>query len=499
MTISKFEKNYLLEEYLLYDLYHISIYYDSSLNVPIYVATLRFNKDLEFKYIKRKIKSKLSIMASNFDFLNITDKKYSFNEVLKKIIGIIYEDIGISNNFKFDKFSMIPLFFVFELLGIEKFLPYLLDDHVTEIYVDRPDSTLYIDHDKFGRCNTSVVISHETSLKFKNIVELENNLSLDYHTPSIKGDIITDFFRVRVAIDSYPLTVDGPAIDIRKYRLRPFTLTELINLGTLTPLAAAFMIFLLKNKINIVIIGRPASGKTTLANALDLLTPKSWRKIYIEDVIESINQINMERHQLRLRVDSSEGYNSETMLRKSNEIIKLLHRNPDWIFLGEVLTKDHSNALFHALVSGITGIETYHAASPFDAVVRWNTFHNIPYYVMQNLGLIVHMKKIIDKRFEKIRIFEICEISLENSGHIPISFNTLFRYSIQKDELILLKDNLFNESLILQKIHRETGINENAFFRTLNAYEKTINELIGRGDFSLRSLYDCITKIDLEG
>ena len=48
------------------------------------------------------------------------------------------------------------------------------------------------------------------------------------------------------------------------------------------------------------------TGKTTLMNALDTLTPRHWRKITIEDVVESIDQSELGFHQVRFKVDPFE-------------------------------------------------------------------------------------------------------------------------------------------------------------------------------------------------
>ena len=86
------------------------------------------------------------------------------------------------------------------------------------------------------------------------------------------------------------------------------------------------------------LLGPNGSGKTTLANALNSLAPKHWRKIFLEDSIESLPDVPEGYHQVRLQVPPFGGGNST--LSKSQEIIKLLHRSPDYLFLGEI---QHAN------------------------------------------------------------------------------------------------------------------------------------------------------------
>ena len=80
----------------------------------------------------------------------------------------------------------------------------------------------------------------------------------------------------------------------------------------------------------------------------------------MENVIESLNQSKFNRHQLKYQVDSlAEG--KEQIYSKQNQIKKLLHRTPDIIYLGEILTKEEAEAMFHCLAAGLKGFQTIHS------------------------------------------------------------------------------------------------------------------------------------------
>jgi type IV secretory pathway ATPase VirB11/archaellum biosynthesis ATPase len=59
-----------------------------------------------------------------------------------------------------------------------------------------------------------------------------------------------------------------PAVVIRRHRLQRVTLTDLVELGTLTPLAASFLAAAVRARKSIVVAGPQAAGKTTLVRAL---------------------------------------------------------------------------------------------------------------------------------------------------------------------------------------------------------------------------------------
>jgi flagellar protein FlaI len=76
----------------------------------------------------------------------------------------------------------------------------------------------------------------------------------------------------------------GSTFTIRKFREKPFTITELIRLGTINDEIAAYFWILLENKASIIVMGGTGAGKTTTLNALatTLNAPKHrpppWRR-----------------------------------------------------------------------------------------------------------------------------------------------------------------------------------------------------------------------------
>jgi Flp pilus assembly CpaF family ATPase len=59
-----------------------------------------------------------------------------------------------------------------------------------------------------------------------------------------------------------------PAVVIRRHRLQRVTLTDMVGLGTLTPLAASFLAAAVRARKSIVVAGPQAAGKTTMVRAL---------------------------------------------------------------------------------------------------------------------------------------------------------------------------------------------------------------------------------------
>jgi pilus assembly protein CpaF len=83
-----------------------------------------------------------------------------------------------------------------------------------------------------------------------------------------------------------PSAVNGPTITIRKASKKPLSIDDLIQMETLTAEMAEFLRACIQARLNIVICGGIASGRTTLLNALSAYIPAEERIATIEEVAE---------------------------------------------------------------------------------------------------------------------------------------------------------------------------------------------------------------------
>jgi pilus assembly protein CpaF len=286
-----------------------------------------------------------------------------------------------------------------------KIMPIVLDDSVEEIYLDRPGVPIYFDHQKNGRCVTSITFQEEDVPSVVTLIRAESNLHLDRSNPSLKMDLQIQGASLRFSASMPPLSPDGLHLEIRRARNIPFTINELIENETLTPEVAAVLLFAISCRFNITVTGGPGTGKTTLLNALDMTTPKWWRKIYIEDAIESREQAT--HHQVRFRVDPMD--EMSVKFNKSDEIIKCLHRSPDYLILGEIQTSEHSKALFQAITAGLRTIQTCHSGSASSLISRWKLGHGIQDDNLALMDVIVTLERPRPGE-SKRRVSEVTEI-----------------------------------------------------------------------------------------
>src|SRR3989454_3928857 len=80
-----------------------------------------------------------------------------------------------------------------------------------------------------------------------------------------------------------PLSIDGPALTIRKFKRDKLTLEQLVKFGSITPEGAEVLKVIGRSRVNTLISGVTGSGKTTLLNCLTRHIDDDERIITCED------------------------------------------------------------------------------------------------------------------------------------------------------------------------------------------------------------------------
>ena len=360
-------------------------------------------------------------------------------------------------------------------MGMFKLAPFFLDDNIEEIYIDAPRKNIYLDHSEWGRCETRISLDESEIRCLATYVKAESGLPLDYSSPTIKTDLNTKLFKLRITIDAHPLIDTDYALIIRKFRKTPLTIIDLLRNGTLTVDALAYLLIALFHKRNILVIGEPSSGKTTLINALDMVTPSYWRRISVEEVVESLNLIDYGKHDVKYRIDPFD--RDQSSKRRFMETIKLLHRSPNYIFFGELLTPEHVSIFLQSLEAGLHGIQTTHATSPEALIRKWILHYKLPIQSIENLDVIVHMKRILSYSENKRFVYRIVEpIVDDNEGEYRVELSNLFIYD---GSLKLVRD--LKDSWVFKKIVKEEQIPIEDLCEEYVAFKQLINQLFTIG------------------
>ncbi len=158
---------------------------------------------------------------------------------------------------------------------------YLDDDSVEEVWINEPQR-VFVARDGRHELTTTIL----TAAEVRDLVERMLKTSgrrLDLSSPFVDA-MLPSGHRLHVVLDG--ISRGFSAVNIRKFVVRASRLSELVQLGTLTTQAAAFLEAAVVAGLNIVVAGGTQAGKTTLLNTLGSAVPGGERIVSCEEVYE---------------------------------------------------------------------------------------------------------------------------------------------------------------------------------------------------------------------
>ena len=337
-----------------------------------------------------------------------------------------------------------------DLVGFGIIDPLMRDPNIEDISCDGVNKSVYIWHRTFE--------SIETNVRFENDEVLDNLVVKLVH---MAGKHVSSAFPIvdaslpgkhRLAV-AYrrEITPFGTAFTIRKFRDDPYSIIDLINIGTFTEEMAANLWICLENRASIMVLGGTAAGKTTALNALGCLIKPGSKIMTIEETAE----LNLS-HENWVSLISRQSYG----LGGSNvgevalfDLVKTCMRHrPDLMIVGEVRGQE-AYVLFQALATGHGGMCTMHAENVQSAVRRLTQkpMDISPAYIpLMNIVMSVqrvHLVKNGEKRAYR-RVLSVNEIVDSEKFMNP------FKWDPIKDQQIIDIDSSF----LFTNISERSGI-----------------------------------------
>ncbi len=270
---------------------------------------------------------------------------------------------------KFSEKSWEKIFYyvVRDLAGYGDLHTILMDPNIEDVSCNGLNKPIYVWHRKYESIPTNIEFANEYG--YNNFIIKLAHLSgkhissaypmLDAMLPE-KHRLAATFMR--------EVSTFGSTFCIRKFRSEPFSIADLIKLGTLDDEIAAYIWFLFENKINVMVIGGTGAGKTSILNGLiNLLSPND-KIITVEEVAE-LNPPRENWVQLVSRRSVKFGASDTTSISLFDLVRHTLRYRPDYIIVGEVRGEE-AYVLFQAIATGHGGMCTMHADSLDHAVKR---------------------------------------------------------------------------------------------------------------------------------
>lgn len=240
--------------------------------------------------------------------------------------------------------------------GLGRLDPLMADDAVSEIMVNG-DGSVWLER-AGAVVRTGMRMDTAEVLGVAERVLAPLGLRVDQRHPVADGRL-ADGSRVHVVLP--PVSVDGPCLTIRRFRVSPVPLASFAD-----PAVVGLLGDVVARQCNILVSGGTGAGKTTLLNALAAGIDPHHRVVTIEDTAELCLP---GAHVVRLEARPA-GVEGTGRVGIDDLVRTALRMRPDRIVVGEVRGGE-ALAMLGAMNTGHDGsLSTLHANSPQDALRR---------------------------------------------------------------------------------------------------------------------------------
>jgi len=406
----------------------------------------------------------------------IADPRMFFAEQAKKIIDKYRISLGWLPDVSWYK---ILYHAERDLVGFSRIDAFMRDPNIEDISCDGVNRPVYIWHRNYE--------SIESNVHFENDEELDNIVVKLVH---MAGKHVSSAFPIvdaslpgkhRLAVCfRREVTPFGTAFTIRKFREDPYSIIDLIKIGTFSEEMAAYFWVCLENSASIMVLGGTAAGKTTALNALACLIKPGSKLVTIEETAElnlpQENWVSMIARQSYGLGGSNIGEVTLFDLVKTS----MRHR-PDILIVGEVRGQE-AYALFQALATGHGGMCTMHAENLDSAIKRLTQkpMDISPSYIpLMNVILSIRRVHLVKNNERKAyrRVINVNEIADYED------YRCTFKWNPINDEY----QPLLDKSMMLPSISERSGIGKKELLAEI---EKRKNMLQWMNERNIRSYKD---------
>jgi len=421
----------------------VHIYWDPKKYEVVYEVEEPLLDETEKEY-KEEITSAMRDLM-NFDIIVEKNKETLLNYIDDRF-KILATELGM--NLSYESYTKIYYYLCRDFVGFNQAEPLLRDYFVEDIECNGVGTPIYIVHRVFRNIKTNVVFKNLDNLSgFVEKLAQKCGKYISYAQPILDGSL-PDGSRVN-ATYTKDISSRGPTFTIRKFTKTPWTPPQLISFNTLSPEMLAYLWLLIQYKMNLLIAGGTASGKTTLLNAIAFFIPPESRVVSIEDTLE----LNLPRENWLPSV-----VRTATGLEKTGEVdlFTLLRssfrQNPDYVIVGEVRGKE-AYVLFQGMASGHSSISTLHADSVDTVIKRLETPPiELSPTLLNILDCVCVMTHAIVNKQETRKLKEIVEVINVTNDGVAMT-NTPYVWNPSDDQFYFKKS-----SRIFEKISKRYGV-----------------------------------------
>ena len=373
-----------------------------------------------------------------------------------------------------EEWDQIFYYVVRDLIGYGPLQAISEDPDIEDISCNGVDMPIYVWHRRFESIPTNITFtSHQALNDF--IVKLAHKSAKHISSAQPVLDAMLPEKHRLAATFMKEVSLKGSTFCIRKFRAEPYSIVDLIKIGTLNERIAAYFWFILEHKKSFMIVGGTGAGKTSMLNALLSLMSGNDKIVTVEEVPELSPPVS-NWTQLHSRESFNFGDGPSGTINLFDLIKVSLRYRPDYIIVGEVRGEE-AYVLFQALATGHGGLCTMHADS-IDRVVKRLTSPpmNVSevYIPLMSIALYIQRVELPNKKdglnFGR-RVRTVSEIA-EFDNYIEVS-----RWDPRKDVF----NTWFKDSFVLQQISTQSGMSMKEIIDEIDRRESFIEQIVESG------------------
>jgi len=361
-----------------------------------------------------------------------------------------------------------------DFMGYGKIDPLMKDHLIEDISADGVNIPIYVWHRMYESLPTNIIFKDEAELNsFTVRMAYLSGKNISMASPILDASL-PDGSRVQLTYGN-EITRRGSTFTIRRFKVDPLTISDLIAFKTISSEMAAYLWYVVENRASVLVAGGVASGKTTMLNCLSMFIKPEMKVVSVEDTQElNLPHENWIPSVVRL------GFGHEDKKSGTITLFDLLkaavRQRPDYIIVGEVRGEE-AYTLFQAMATGHLGMCTMHAESVEAAINRLESEPmNIPkpLIAMTNVIMVMARTEIDGKPARRVNATtEILGLD-SNSGHITT--DEIFHWNPKFDRF-----SRSSNSVLLERQMKKLEIGDEEVKHELNRRQTVLDWMTNKG------------------
>ena len=378
-------------------------------------------------------------------------------EYLKSKIREIIKDYRLK--IAEEAIDKLMYYIIRDFLGYGKIDPLMKDRLIEDISADGVNIPLYVWHREYESLPTNIIFEDVDELN-SFIIRLAylagKNISIA--SPMLDATL-PDGSRLQLTYGT-EVTRRGSTFTVRRFRVDPLTISDLISLNTLSSDMAAYFWYAIENRASILVAGGVAAGKTTMLNCLSMFIKPELKIVSVEDTAE-LNLPHENWIPSVVRAGFGQNGKGTGAITLFDLLKTAVRQRPDYIIVGEVRGEE-AYTLFQAMATGHLGMSTIHGESVNSVINRLGSEPmNIPRSLLTMIDAMTIQLRTEIKGKPARRTLAVTEVVGLDPKTQELLTNEVYRWDAKRDIFLysgrsyVLERNMESKELSEEEVREE--------------------------------------------